>query len=193
MTDKPSLIKIRTTIGYGAPKQGTEKVHGAPLGAKDVATAKTALGFDPAVTFAIGDDVKGVFAKLASQGAALEADHEALLAKYREAHPALAVELERRVAGGLPADWRAVLPTFKPTDSAAATRKHSQTVLNKLAPVIPELVGGSADLTHSNLTWLDCSKDYQKARATPPVNAFLTVFSSIADEPGWSLLALWRS
>lgn len=166
VTDAPSIIRVTTTIGYGSKSAATEKVHGAPLGAADLAHAKTALGFAPDASFVVPDAVREHYAAFATRGAAKEAAFDALVASYRAAHPELAAELERRLSGALPADWKSVLPRYAAGDAPAATRKFSQKVLNKLAEAIPELVGGSADLTHSNLTWLDCSHDYQKATPT---------------------------
>eukprot|EP00160_Parvularia_atlantis_P014991 Unigene4063_Nuclearia_a/m.12338 Unigene4063_Nuclearia_a/g.12338 ORF Unigene4063_Nuclearia_a/g.12338 Unigene4063_Nuclearia_a/m.12338 type:complete len:693 (+) Unigene4063_Nuclearia_a:119-2197(+) len=162
VTDKPSLIKIRTVIGYGSENQGTDKVHGAPLGDKDVANVKSKLGFDPEKKFEVPDQVKQYFADIAVRGKQKHAEWDALCARYAAAHPDLAAELKRRIEGRLPDNWKTALPSFTPKDAAAATRKFSQKVLNNLAKVVPELMGGSADLTGSNYTNLDCSFDFQK-------------------------------
>ncbi|KJE94848.1 transketolase [Capsaspora owczarzaki ATCC 30864] len=163
VTDRPSLILARTTIGYGSEKEGTEKVHGAPLGDKDLAAAKTRLGFDPAQSFVVPAEVAAHYGQIAAQGQQLEADWRAQFDAYRAAHPALAAEFERRANNELPADWKKGLPTFTPKDKAVATRQLHSDVLNVLANNLPEIVGGSADLAPSNLTELKCSHDFQKA------------------------------
>ena len=161
VTGKPSIIKIKTTIGKGAKLQGTEKVHGAPLGAEDVAAIKTAFGFDPAQSFHVSKEVYDHYGKIRARGEKLEADWNKTYAAYKTQFPGLAAELERRFADNLPADWKSHLPKYTPSDPAVATRKLSEILLNKIAPVIPEFVGGSADLTHSNLTKWKGSVDFQ--------------------------------
>jgi transketolase len=154
-TTRPSLICCKTIIGWGAPnKQGTEATHGAALGEAEVAAARIALDW-PYPPFEVPDEVaRGWDAREA--GREREAQWNALLAKYRAAHAGPAAELERRLRGELPGGFRAALDEFiagavaKPAD--VATRSASQQVLNALAPVIPELIGGSADLTGSNNT-----------------------------------------
>jgi transketolase len=161
--ERPTLIKVRTTIGLGAAKQGTSAVHGSPLAADDLANVKRLYGMDPDATFAVGDDVRARFAeRVAQRGAAARAAWRERLANADEAHVA---EIERRFDGALPDDWRDALPGFaEPADAKVdATRKMSGVALNALAPSLPELVGGSADLTPSNCTWLECSHDYQPA------------------------------
>ncbi len=155
-TERPSLICCQTVIGYGAPhKQGSEATHGAPLGEDEVAAARAALdwAYPP---FEIPEDVRVAWNAVA-QGREREAAWQALCADYAQAHPALAAELARRLAGELPADWdRTVNEALRSVAAAApqeATRKSSLRALNALAPVLPELIGGSADLTGSNLTW----------------------------------------
>jgi transketolase len=154
-TTRPTLICCKTIIGWGAPnKQGTEATHGAALGDAEVAAARVELGW-PYPPFEIPEDIrKGWDARDA--GREVEAAWSALFGKYSAAHPELAAEFERRQRGELPRGWRAALEEFvaaavaKPAD--IATRSSSQQVLNALAPVIPELFGGSADLTGSNNT-----------------------------------------
>ncbi len=154
-TDQPSLICCRTVIGFGAPNvQGTEATHGAPLGAAEVAAARAHLGWT-AAPFEIPAEVRaGWDARVA--GAHREAQWHEMLAGYRSAWPELAAEFERRMAGTLPAEWPArvadALAAAIADGSAKATRKASQDALNALAPALPELFGGSADLTGSNLT-----------------------------------------
>jgi transketolase len=162
-TGRPSIIKIRTIIGFGSTKQGTHGTHGAPLGAADIAHVKKTFSFDPEQSFVVLEDVLEYYRASAAKGVGAEADWEAKLAQYGQQHPELAADLARRMRGELPADWKKGLPTYSHTEAkAAATRNRSEEVLNALAGVLPELVGGSADLTGSNLTNLKCSGDFQK-------------------------------
>lgn len=150
--DRPSLIRLRTTIGYGSRQAGTEKVHGAPLGAEDVAAAKTALAMDPQQSFHVPEEVRAHYQAVAERGRQLAAAWEELLRAYSRAYPQEAEELMRRLAKRLPDDLASLLPRYRPSDPPQATRKLSEGVLNAVAPHMPELIGGSADLTHSNLT-----------------------------------------
>jgi transketolase len=155
---RPSLIAVRTVIGHGSPnKAGTSKVHGSPLGAEELAATKEALGWPYEEPFTVPDDVRDHL-DLREKGAELRADWDRRLAAYRDAHPALAEEFERRVVRGeLPAGWTDALPTL---DEKAATRVHSGAVINALAPVLPELLGGSADLAASNNTDVEGGGDF---------------------------------
>jgi transketolase len=165
VTDKPSLIKITTTIGFGAPKAGSHSVHGAALGASDIAKAKTALGFDPAQSFAVPDDVRAFYTGCGQAGAAEQAAWDARVAAYKAAHPAEGAELTRRLSGALPEGWQALLPRASGKEvKAAATRNLSGACLNALKDKMPELMGGSADLTPSNMTELKGEKDFQHPR-----------------------------
>ena len=164
ITDKPSMIKIRTAIGYGSPsKAGTHDAHGAPLGKADLAGTKEFYGMDPNKSFQVDDDVKEVYAKAV---ATAEASHETWLdmfATYTTEHPERAAELARRFANELPEGILDKLPTFTVgKDKDEATRKFSNFCINAVAGDMPELMGGSADLTPSNLTALKCSGDFQK-------------------------------
>ncbi|KAJ2450956.1 Transketolase, partial [Coemansia sp. RSA 2424] len=160
-TQRPTLIKVETTIGFGAAKAGTEGVHGAPLGAESLAAVKALFGFDPAHRFSVSDDVYALYAQRAAEGAQGEREWRALLAQYAEAHPALHAELARRIEGRLPDGWAQALPRYTPADKPVATRKLSEAVLNAIAGVVPELIGGSADLTGSNLTRWKGAEDFQ--------------------------------
>lgn len=162
VTDRPSIIKVTTTIGFGSKKEGTEGVHGAPLGADDIAHVKTKLGLDPTQTFHVSEDVYAHFHAAGAKGAAKEAAWAAAVEALSAAHPEKGAELKRRIAGDLPEGWQAALPVVAPTEKADATRNWSGKVLNALAPIIHELAGGSADLAPSNKTELKCSGDYQK-------------------------------
>jgi transketolase len=161
VTDKPTLIKIRTTIGLGSKNENTHSVHGAPLKADDLAATKEKFGLKGDQSFYVPEQAKKYYDKTAS-GAELEKKWSELFAKYKTAHPDLAKEYERRFAGKLPADWKKNLPKYTPNDKAMATRQFSEAVLNACAAALPEIVGGSADLTPSNLTKLTMSGDYQK-------------------------------
>jgi len=154
-TRRPSLICCKTVIGWGSPnKQGTHGVHGAALGESEVAASREHLGWVSA-PFVVPDEVRAAWDAKAT-GARVEQDWQRRFAAYRAAYPEPAAEFERRVRGELPADWQAKLQEFvrasieKPT--AVATRISSQQALHVLGPALPELIGGSADLTWSNNT-----------------------------------------
>ena len=150
--DRPSLIAVRTHIGYGSPnKQDSQKAHGAPLGPDEVRLVKGAYGWDPDRSFYIPDEALAVFRDAIPNGERLEADWRQRFDVYATAHPALAVEFERRIAGGLPAAWDADLTTYE-TGTEVATRNASQDAIQALAPHLHELFGGAADLSESNLT-----------------------------------------
>lgn len=155
-TNRPSIISVRSTIGYGAPKAGTQKVHGAALGAEDAAKTKANLDIDWP-EFTVPKDVQANYAKVAKAGAKFEADWNKLLEKYTKKYPDLAAEFKRLLEGKLPADYAKDLPSFK-VGEKLATRKASQIVLNALAKKVPELIGGSADLAESNYTDLEGEK-----------------------------------
>lgn len=162
VTDKPSMIKVTTTIGYGAPnKQNTAGIHGAALGADEIELTRKNLGWDHE-PFVVPEDVLSHMNKAIERGADYESEWNKAFETYKDKYPKEAAEFERYLSGQLPDGWDKELPTFTPEDSATATRKHSAAILNKLAPVLPELIGGSADLTHSNLTELKTFGDFQK-------------------------------
>ncbi|NET70957.1 MAG: transketolase [Sphaerospermopsis sp. SIO1G2] len=164
VTDKPTMIKVTTTIGYGSPnKANTAGVHGAALGGDEVALTRKELGwnYEP---FEIPQDVLNHTRKAVERGAGYEEEWNTTFANYKAKYPEKAAEFERLVSGKLPEGWSNVLPTFTPEDKALATRKHSEGCLNKLAAVLPEMIGGSADLTHSNLTEIKGEGDFQKGK-----------------------------
>ncbi|MGB3199713.1 MAG: transketolase [Nodosilinea sp.] len=162
VTDRPSMIKVTTTIGYGSPnKQNTAGVHGAALGGDEIKLTREHLGWSHG-DFETPEDALNHMRKAIERGASLEAEWEETLATYRSKYAAEAAEFERMLAGKLPEGWADALPTYTPEDKALATRKNSEVTLNALAPAIPELIGGSADLTHSNLTELKISGSFQK-------------------------------
>jgi transketolase len=162
VTDRPSMIKVTTTIGYGSPnKQDTAGVHGAALGTDEIKLTRENLGWSYG-EFEIPADALNHMRKAVERGASLQAEWEATLATYRTQYAAESAEFERMLSGKLPEGWADSLPTYTPADKALATRKNSEMTLNALAPALPELIGGSADLTHSNLTELKISGNFQK-------------------------------
>jgi transketolase len=162
---RPSLIICRTHIGYGSPnKQDTASAHGEPLGVDEVRLAKEALGWPPDAQFLIPDDVLAHFRSALDQGATDQARWEAVLAEYEAAHPDLAAEWRRRQAGALPPGWQSVVPTFSPEDGPIATRAAGGKIMAALAPVLPELVGGSADLHPSTKTYLSAYPAVEKGQ-----------------------------
>lgn len=160
---RPSIIMCRTTIGYGAPKkQGTAKAHGEPLGDEELNAAKHNLGWPTEPRFFIPDDVLTFFRKAVDQGREREFDWKMKLEAYGRLNPQLGAELNRRIAGTLPDGWDAELPTFAADEKGMATRASSGKIINVLAPILPELIGGSADLAPSNNTKIDGSPAFQK-------------------------------
>jgi transketolase len=155
-TARPTLICCRTIIGYGAPtRAGTAKAHGEALGADEVAAARIQLGW-PYPAFVIPDELRAVWDR-SEAGAAAEAQWQGLYQRYQAAFPQLAAELDRRMNGRLPDSWpqlrAAALQAAGAATAVTATRVSSQNTLNVLGPSMPELFGGSADLTGSNNTW----------------------------------------
>ncbi len=164
VTDRPTLIKVTTIIGYGSPnKQNTAGVHGAALGGDEVKLTRENLGwsYDP---FVIPDDALNHMRKAVERGASLEAEWNETWTQYKTQYSQEAAEFERLLSGKLPEGWDSGLPTYTPEDKAVATRKHSEICLNALAKNLPELIGGSADLTHSNLTELKGFGNFQKGK-----------------------------
>ena len=162
VTDKPTMIKVTTTIGYGSPnKQNTAGIHGAALGPDETALTRTNLGWNYA-PFEIPADALNHTRKAVERGAAYESAWNTVYAGYKAKYPQEAAEFDRLISGKLPEGWDQVLPTYTDADKALPTRKHSETCLNKLGAALPELIGGSADLTHSNLTELKGAGDFQK-------------------------------
>ncbi|HNR96127.1 MAG TPA: transketolase [Anaerolineae bacterium] len=153
--DQPSLIIARTHIAYGSPhKQDSAAAHGAPLGADEVRRTKEALGWPPDSHFWVPPEALAHFRLARECGAEGQRMWEQRLAEYRGAYPELASEWDRRQRGELPKDWEAALPVFGDATAAVSTREASGQVLNSLASLVPELVGGSADLAPSNNTYL---------------------------------------
>jgi len=150
---RPSLIAVRTHIGFGSPnRQDTQKAHGSPLGADEVRLAKEAYGWDPDRSFYVPDEAAALFRSAVPAGEALYADWEARYYRYRDAHPEAAADYRRRERRtGLPDGWDADLKVYE-TGAEVATRNAGQDAIATLAPRLSELFGGAADLSESNLT-----------------------------------------
>ncbi|GGQ38836.1 transketolase [Streptomyces mutabilis] len=159
-TGRPSIIAMRTIIAWPAPNaQNTEASHGSALGDDEVAATKRVLGFDPAKSFEVADDVLAHTRKALDRGAEAHAAWGKRIDKWRGARPERAALFDRVVAGRLPEDWEDALPVFE-TGRAVATRAASGKVLQALGPVLPELWGGSADLAGSNNTTIDKTSSF---------------------------------
>ncbi len=156
VTDKPSFIALRTIIGWPAPtKQNTGKIHGSAMGAEEVAATKEILGFDPDQTFQVDPDVLAHTREVAQRGRDERAAWQTGFDAWRAANPEQAELFDRMATRTLPAGWVDALPQFKADPKGMATRKASGEVLQALAPVLPELWGGSADLAESNNTTME--------------------------------------
>jgi transketolase len=161
---RPSLIVIRTHIGYGLPtRQDTEKAHGEPPGDEELDGAKKKLGWPLEPRFFVPEDVLAHFREAVTRGEQLEAGWRGRLEAYRSEYPDQAGELERRLAGDLPQAWDDQLLSFPADPKGMATRIASGKALNFFAARLPELMGGSADLAPSNKTWIDGSPSFQAA------------------------------
>jgi len=162
-TERPSLIITRSHIGYGAPtKQDTADAHGSPLGQAEVDGAKKALGWPLEPTFLVPDDVLAHMRLAVEKGEAAEEEWIARFAAYRAEYPELAAEFEQRMRGELPEGWDADLPTYAGVTKAIATRNASGEVINAIAPHLPALVGGAADLASSTKTLIGDEKHVSK-------------------------------
>ncbi|WP_307047762.1 transketolase [Arthrobacter oryzae] len=162
-TSKPSIISLRTIIGYPAPKkQNTGKIHGSALGAEEVAALKNVLGFDPAKTFEVDQDVLAHARAVVDRGAAARAEWQDSFEAWQAANPENASLLERVEARKLPVELDGALPVF-PAGKDVSTRAASGKVLNAIGPVMPELWGGSADLAESNNTTIEGSPSFVPA------------------------------
>ena len=163
MLTKPSLIKIRTIIGQGSSKEGTGGVHGAPLGKDDLAGVKSFYGFNADEFFHISPDIYKFYEACKVRGDQQAASWNDLFQSYEVRYPDLAQEYKRRLKRELPVMFDSLFPKYTESESKLlATRHRSEQILNALAGGMPEIVGGSADLTPSNLTNLSCSQDFQK-------------------------------
>lgn len=160
---RPSLIAVRTIIGYGAPKkQGTAKAHGEALGDEELNAAKENLGWPLEPRFLIPGDVLEFYREAVERGREIETEWMKRFDAYKQAYPELGAELQRRLDRQLPKGWDADLPNFPADEKGMATRTSSGKVLNALSVRLPELVGGSADLTPSNNTKFEEAGDFQK-------------------------------
>lgn len=160
---RPSMIGVRTVIGYGAPnKAGTAAAHGSPLGEEEIALAKKALGWEANAPFTVPDKAREHMS-MVDRGARLHAEWRDLQEAYADAHPEMAAQLRDALEGRLPEGWDAEVPAFEPGDGPVATRAASGKALNGLARRWPSLIGGSADLAGSNKTMLDGEDDFSAA------------------------------
>jgi transketolase len=160
---RPSLICVRTIIGFGAPhKQGTSKAHGEPLGDEELKAAKENLGWPVEPRFLIPGEVLEFYREAVERGRERETDWKMRFEAYQRIHPALGTELQRRLDGDLPDGWDTDLPKFPVDAKGMATRSSSGKVLDALSARLPELIGGSADLTPSNNTKFQEAGDFEK-------------------------------
>lgn len=161
-TDRPSIIFVRTVIGCGAPhKEGTYEVHGSPLGAKELQVAKKFLNWPLEPAFFIPNDALTVFRKSRERGQEWEELWKHNFERYSVEYPDLAAEFIRVMEGRLPDGWESQIPLYPDGAKDMATRKTSESVMQALAPSMPELMGGSADLNPSTFTWLKGFGDFQ--------------------------------
>ncbi len=165
---RPSIIMCRTIIGFGAPnKQGTAKVHGEPLGEEELKLAKENLNWPVDEKFYVPEDVLDFYRQALDRGQRAEDEWKRRLEDYGQIHSEKGAELKRRLAKKLPADWLTALKPFPIDDGKGmATRVSSGKVLNMLAKVVPEIIGGSADLAPSNKTWIESASAFQADNPT---------------------------
>ena len=158
---QPTLIEVKTVIGYGSPnKGGKSDSHGAPLGKDEIKLVKEHYGWNYEEDFYIPEEVKSYFAELKEASEKKEQEWNELFARYEKLHPAAAKELQLAISGDLPADWDADVPEYRVGEDTLATRISSSEVLNGLAKRVPQLFGGSADLSSSNKTLLTGDTDF---------------------------------
>ena len=159
---RPSIISVRTHIGFGLPtRQDTAKAHGEPAGVEELEGAKKKLNWPLEPDFYVPEQVLKHFREVGEKGVKREDEWNTLFEEYSKKHPELATEFARRMKGELSQNWDANLPSFKPSDGPMATRTASGKIINALATRLPEMIGGSADLTPSNKTWIDGSPSFQ--------------------------------
>jgi transketolase len=162
VTDQPSIISCRTHIGYGSPnKQDSASSHGSPLGVDEIRLTKQYYGWDPDLEFFIPEEVRLWFTRFVETGYKLENNWSSILDEYSVVQPLKAVDFKRTIGGKLPNDWLQSVPTFEADSKGMATRKASGLVLNAIASVVPNMIGGSADLAGSNNTWIDGAAVFQ--------------------------------
>lgn len=159
-TEKPSLIEIKTVIGFGSPKEGTSAVHGAPIGQDGINAAKTVYGWEYP-DFTVPEEVAKRFKEeINDKGAKTEAKWDAMFANYEKAHPELAKQFKAAFAGELPANWEEALPVYE-EGTAQASRVSSKDAIQAIAKAVPNVWGGSADLSGSNNTTIADEKEFQ--------------------------------
>jgi transketolase len=167
-TERPSLVIVRTTLGFGSPKRaGSWQAHGNPLGAEEVEATKRNLGWPTTETFFVPDEALQFFRQACERGKQLEQDWQQRFDAYAREFPDLGAQFRRTQAGELPAGWDRDLPTFSPADikdGKIATRAAGGTVINALAKTLPELIGGSADLNPSTDTALKTTGDFESPK-----------------------------
>lgn len=161
VTDKPSLIRVKTVIGFGMPHEGTSSAHSDAPGEEAVRETKRNLGWNEDATFYVPDEVYEHFSTAVSKGAGLEEEWNSLVDSYASAHGDTAAAFKTAISGSLPQGWESTLPSFSDV-GPAATRVYSGEVLNAVAEGIPALIGGSADLGPSNKTDIKASTSFQK-------------------------------
>ncbi|MDI6743424.1 MAG: transketolase, partial [Smithella sp.] len=161
-TERPSLICVQSTIGYGAPgKQGSCDAHGSPLGEKDLRGAKDNCAWPVEEPFRVPEDVQKYFRKALSRGKKSEKQWLESFNNYRQKNSVSAAEFERLIKGDLPDDWESAFNEFPNSSKDVATRKAGEIVMQSIAAKVPELMGGSADLNPSTFTWLQGLGDFQ--------------------------------
>jgi len=178
-TARPTLILVRTHIGYGSPKQDSYKAHGSPLGVDDVKATKENLGWPTAPDFLVPEPALRHFHEAGQRGAQAQSEWNSRLDGYAKAFPELAAELRGRLRGELPEGWDADIPSFDADPKGLATREAGGKVMNAIAPHLPALFGGSADLDSSTFTNLKGFGDFNPA-ATKGLD------TQGSDSAGWS-------
>ncbi|MGO2638538.1 MAG: transketolase, partial [Enterococcus viikkiensis] len=159
-TEKPTLIEIKTVIGYGSPKEGTSAVHGAPIGADGITAAKTVYGWEYP-DFTVPEEVAKRFKEeINDKGAKVESEWDAMFANYEKVHPELAKQFKMAFAGELPENWEETLPVYE-EGTAQASRVSSKDAIQAIAKAVPNIWGGSADLSGSNNTTIADEKEFQ--------------------------------
>jgi transketolase len=167
-TSKPSIVFVQTILGFGAPhKQGTADAHGSPLGGEELNEAKRNLGWPVEPTFFVPEEVAEFYRQAAGRGKSGEEQWNQNFDHYSRQYPEPAAEFNRIMAGQLPENWEAALPLYGEDAADVATRKAGETVMQAIAPEIPELIGGSADLNPSTFTWLKGLGDFQPPAMSP--------------------------
>jgi transketolase len=159
---RPSIIICKTQIGFGLPtRQGTAKAHGEPPGDVELNAAKQIFNWPQEPKFFVPDEVSDFFRQIGDKGRILESDWISKFEKYQNTYPDLAMDFNRRIKGELPTDWDKNIQDFPSDPQGMATRSASGKAINAIADCVPELVGGSADLTPSNNTWILSSHGFQ--------------------------------